>query len=243
MEAIKFGNSRIEYDIVRSSRRKTVGIIVDPQDGVIVRVPKDLAEAEIATIVKKKGSWITEKQRLLQEVKAPPKPKEFMSGEKLMYLGRRYRLKVVTTDETNKVEVGLIKGKFIIKAPLSLQEDNRREAIRGAVIDWYKEHAKNKIKARVNYYAPKLDVEPNLINVKEQKKRWGSCSSLGNLNFNWKIIMAPMSIVDYIVVHELAHLRHHNHSSEFWELVEAIISDYNERKEWLRVNGRQLALK
>ena len=166
----------------------------------------------------------------------------FTSGEKLPYLGRRYRLQVENTREDG-VEVKLYQGKFIIKVGNDVTENKRRKRIKEEIIRWYRKHAQVKIRERVEKYQSQVGVEPNRIKVKKQRKRWGSCSSLGNLNFNWKLIMAPMSVVDYIVVHELAHLKHPNHSKDFWQLVEAIISNYKEKQEWLRINGRQLEIR
>ncbi|MFW6030295.1 MAG: M48 family metallopeptidase [Halanaerobiales bacterium] len=238
MNSIILGSKEIHYDIVKTDR-KTMGIIVDPDEGVIVRSPKNVSEGKIEEVVKKKSSWILQKLDKIGEIKPAPTPLEFMSGEKLMYLGRRYRLKVKNHDK-KKLKFKFYQGKFIVKEPADL--DNRIEAIRDKVIAWYRERADEKIKERVNKYKEKVGLEPSNVKIKEQKKRWGSCSSKDNLNFNWKLIMAPMSIVDYIVVHELVHLKHSNHSRDFWRTLEAVIDDYEARQEWLRVNGRQLNL-
>lgn len=240
MGFLEFKNKTIEYNVIRSKRRKTVGIIIDPEQGVVVRVPENLAKDKIKELVKSKVNWIINKQKLLEDI---PKAKKFVDGEELIYMGKNHILKVIMTDKVSKVNVDLREDKFLIKVPVNLSEKNYRDEAKKEVIAWYKLHAKIKIDERVAYYAPKLDVEPNHIRIKEQKTRWGSCSSLGNLNFNWKIIIAPVPIIDYLVVHELAHLRHHNHSNKFWDLVETIIPDYRERKEWLRVNGKNLIIK
>jgi len=240
MDAVQFGTQTIDYELVRSDR-KTVGLEVSLEEGVKVRAPKKLAKEKIKEVVKGKAEWILKKQKKLSEVKPPPKPKEFLSGEKLSYLGRRYRLKV-SKSEAPGVSVRLYQGKFEIKVGSDVSQAERRARIKKEVISWYRDHAEQKIKERVKMYQPKVGAEPNKVKVKKQKKRWGSCSSKGNLNFNWKIIMAPMSIVDYIVVHELVHLKYPNHSQEFWQLVEAIIPNYEEKKEWLRINGNRLNL-
>jgi hypothetical protein len=240
MNKIKLGNQLINYEIIRSNR-KTMGIIIDNERNLIVRSPKNTAEAKIKEVLKKKTSWILSKLKEMDKIKPAPKEKEFMTGEKLPYLGRRYRL-VVNSAEISKVEVKLYQGKFIIYYPIEFKEKKKklRDRIRDALIEWYREHAKEKINDRVDKYKVKLDVEPNNVAVKKQKKRWGSCSSKGNLNFNWKLIMAPMSIVDYLVVHELTHLIHDNHSREFWTTVASIIPNFKEKKNWLKVNGRRL---
>lgn len=242
MQSITIGNTVVEYDIVKTDR-KSIGIIVEPEKGVIVRSPKKLSEEKIKEVIQKKSSWILEKLDKVNEVKPKPSPREFLSGEKLPYLGRRYRLKVNQKENIKKVKVKLYRGKFYIYYPATItNESERREAIKEELIKWYRKHADIKLKERVNKYKKQIGEEPNLVRVKKQKKRWGSCSSKGNLNFNLKIIMAPMSIVDYIVIHELAHLKYSNHSKEFWGLVETIIPDYEERQEWLRINGRRLTL-
>ena len=241
MKQIEIGNQIINYEVVRTDR-ETMGIKLDEQCNLEVRSPEDIEEQEIREVLKDKSSWILEKLKEKERIKPAPKPKEFLSGEKLPYLGRRYRLKVSASEEISKVQVKLFQGKFIINYPQSLKSNDsqRREAIRNKLIEWYRAHAKDKIKERVEKYKGRLGVEPNNVVIKKQKKRWGSCSSKNNLNFNWKIIMAPMSIVDYIVVHELTHLKYSNHSKEFWQTIETIIPDYEDRLEWLKINGRQL---
>ena len=242
MPAIEYGTTTIKYNVIRSDR-KTVGLEVSIEDGVKIRAPEELSENEIEEVVEKKAEWILKKQDKLSDVKPAPTPKEFLSGEKLPYLGRRYRIKVKESDNVDQVKVKFYQGKFWIMVSKDVSDsDSRRELIRDEAIQWYRSHADQKIRERVKKYQEQIGEAPNLIKVKKQKKRWGSCSSKRNLNFNWKLIMAPMSVVDYIVVHELAHLKYPNHSKEFWQLVEAVIPNYEEKQEWLRVNGRKLEI-
>ena len=182
MQQIKLGNQLINYEVIRTNR-KTMGIIIDNDKNLIIRSPEDTAESKIEEVLKKKTSWILSKLKEMDKIKPAPKEKEFMSGEKLPYLGRRYRLEV-SPAETSKVEVRLYQGKFIINYPEKLKEDDkqRREEIRDALIEWYREHAKEKINERLEKYKDKLDVQPNNVVLKKQKKRWGSYSSKGNFN-------------------------------------------------------------
>jgi hypothetical protein len=240
MEQITVGNREINYTIIRSNR-KTVGLVVDLEKGVIIRAPRRLTNSQIKEVVKKKSSWIIKKLKEVRKIKPAPEV-NFISGEEIFYLGGKYRLKVMESDMIKKTRVKYYQGEFQIEAPPFLDETERRSSIRQEMVKWYKDQARVKIEERVRIYQDKMGVCYNKITVKEQKKRWGSCSSKGNLNFNWRLIMAPVSVIDYIVVHELAHLVHPNHSTDFWELVKAIIPDYKERQEWLKVNGNCLSI-
>ena len=170
MQEIKIGNQVINYEIIRSNR-KSMGIIIDNDKNLLVRSPHNTAEDKIEDVLNKKTSWILSKLKEMDEIKPVPKEKEFMTGEKLTYLGRRYRLEVLPS-EILKVEVKLYQGKFIIKYPEKLKEDDdkRREEIRDALIEWYREHAKEKLKERVEKYKIKNDGEPNNVVVKNRKE-------------------------------------------------------------------------
>jgi len=245
MPSLDLGNSVITYEVIKSDR-KTLGIKIDFDSGIIVRSPQKLSQNKIKEVLQDKSSWILEKLQKIDEIKSPPPPKKFLSGERFPYLGRHYLLQVNSDSKLDQkeAEVKYYQGKFIARvAPVVLENDNlRTELLQEKFIQWYRRKADKKIKERVHKYQSQLGVEPNNIKIKKQKKRWGSCSSKDNLNFNWKLILAPMSILDYIVVHELAHLKFSNHPRDFWQLVETIIPDYKKRQEWLRINGRQLTI-
>ncbi len=239
-EKVSLGKTTIHYKIVRS-KRKTLGIKVGLEEGVIVRAPTHLPVDVIRKKVQEKGDWILQKLEKMGEIEPKPAPKEFMSGEKLPYLGRRYRLKVNKENNSSKeVDVRLYRGKFYIGLSSQINESERRTKIRQALIKWYRSHAQKRIAERVEKYQSKIGVTPAKVKVKHQKKRWGSCSNKRNLNFNWRIIMAPISLVDYVVVHELTHLKYPHHSKEFWDTIASILPDYKERRERLRVKGNTL---
>lgn len=237
MPDIQFGNTTIDYKIKRSDERETLSIAVDPVEGVIVTSPEDVDEDKIKEVVKGRARWIIEKQEDMKEILKPPLEKEFLSGEKLQYLGRRYRLKLIEGEE---FFVNLKKGKFMITYPEGLDEKERKISVRDNLLEWYYEHAEDKLKERVSKYKNQVGVEPNSVKVKHQQKRWGSCTKNKDLLYNWRVIMAPMSIVDYVVVHELCHLKEKNHTDKFWRMLKSVIPDYEDRKEWLRVNGPRL---
>jgi hypothetical protein len=181
----------------------------------------------------------------MSEIKAPPTAKEFISGETFLYLGGEYKLKLSAVVDLNELKVNLEQDRLTVNYPAELENDNenKKKAIRDQMISWYRSQAEVKINKLVDIHKKNLNVEPNRVVIKKQKKRWGSCSSKRNLNFNWKIIMAPPAVIEYLVVHELVHLIHPNHSRNFWQTVAEIIPDYQEKKEWLRINGRRLTIK
>ncbi len=139
-----------------------------------------------------------------------------------------------------KLEVN--NNKFIIYINSDILKDNREVIIKDNLEKFYKEQAIDVLKERTDYYSNILKVAPKNIVIKNQKTLWGSCSSKGNINYNYKIVMAPLEILDYIVVHELCHLVYMNHSKDFWDLVESIIPDWKKRRNWLKENGYKLKI-
>ena len=238
MAKIKLGDVEINYRIIISNR-KTISLIIDPEKGLLVRAPERITDRQIEQIVRQKSNWIIKKQEKLKRIK-PVVEREFVAGEKLPFQGEIYEIEVMESGEIKSVTVSLEDGIFLIKVPQDLKGDNRKEEIKRRLVEGYKKEARIKYKEGVELYRKKLGVSYNKIFIRDQKTRWGSCSSKGNLNFNWRLIMAPLSIMDYIVVHELAHLVHANHGDDFWKLVESVIPDYREKREWLRVNGYKL---
>ncbi|MFW6287556.1 MAG: M48 family metallopeptidase [bacterium] len=242
MYSITINNRTIKYDIIRTKRKKTIGIQIDPDNGVLIRSPKRVSDQEIEEIVKNKADWIFRKLEDLAQIKPAPAAKDFVNGDKVLYLGRKYELSIIEDNNLKYFSLRLVNDKIRVFINSDLAEENRREIIRSFLISWYQEQAERVIKARVSKYQLQIGKKPNNIRVKNQKKRWGSCSSKGNLNFNWKIIMAPLEIIDYLVVHELVHLVHPNHSKKFRDKLASIIPEYKEREEWLRVNQRLLII-
>ncbi|MGS0827729.1 M48 family metallopeptidase [Shewanella sp. 0m-8] len=221
-------------DVVRTSRTKTASIKVD--DGLVsVVVPKALDIERIQQLVADKYLWIIQKIALHEESK-PASDREFVSGEAYAYLGRNYRLKVVAGAYS---PVKLIQGRLVATLPDGAKRSN---LVRDAVIRWYKLNALRKIKEKVRRYSKVMGLEPKSIGIKTFKSRWGSCSPKGELDFNWVIVMAPNRVVDYVVIHELCHLKQLDHSPKFWKEVERVMPDYAEHKEWLKVNSGKLVV-
>jgi len=221
-------------EVKRTSRIKSATITVE--EGVVcVVVPKQLDNDRIAKLLKDKNRWIKEKIALHHEAQ-PKSTKQFVSGESFSYLGRNYRLKVQLG---NYQPIKLNHGRFTITLRAGAENP---DLIQDSLFSWYKQHAEIKLTEKAKRYAKMMGVEFNSVGLKTYRSRWGSCSIEGDITFNWKIIMAPNRIVDYVVAHELCHLIHHDHSPKFWREVERIMPNYTECKEWLKVNGSKLEL-
>jgi len=226
-----FGTQKIEFTVL-FRKRKTLSIEVDTPNIITVIAPIDSTEEEILRTVKAKSKWITEKLFSIKEVEYLKRHREYVNGESFIYLGRNYSLQIVIEQQVEKAYAKLYRGKFYVYS------NSKNEAeIKTALESWYKEKALIKIKERVNYYQPYLENKPNSIKVKKQKKRWGSCTKDNILLFNWKCIMAPSPVLDYIVVHEMCHLKYMDHSKDFWLLVKQVFPQYMKYKNWLKNNG------
>lgn len=233
-----------DYQIIRRPRRKTASISVKPDCSVRVLVPSTLPEQKIVELVERKSQWIQGKIDHFQEIQGNDREKEYISGESFTYLGRNYRLKIVSDGANDGANDGvkLINGRFYVNAPSDMPQDARNQLVVEQLTEWYREHAVVRLRDKTRRYAKQMNLSPVSVGIKDYKSRWGSCHTDGRIYYNWRVIIAPHSIVDYVVVHELCHLVHGDHSKKFWKLLGSIIPDYVERKQWLKVNGSGLRI-
>ena len=210
---------------VTYSQRKKLTITVERDRSVVVMAPLGTAPEKIREVVESRKLWIYEKLRHPQKYDATPR-KEFVSGETVLYLGRNYRLEIQKGSE----ESIRFLGKFIVTGA---SPDRAAKLFR----EWYLDKAKKKLVPRVKLHARNLGVQFNKVMVSELKYRWGSCTPHDNLNFNWKLIKAPVVVIDYVIVHELAHLLEQNHTAGFWNIVQVQVPGYAKAKEWLKEHG------
>jgi predicted metal-dependent hydrolase len=224
-------------DVIRTSRRKTASITIE---GGIVQfsIPEKLSDKRLQNLIADRTPWIKQKL-LLQSDTAPVRPKEYVSGESFAYLGRNYRLKL---SQRPTEGLKLKSGQLVLGVDKKLSESNGKAFIRSELEAWYHLHAERRLREKAKRYAGIIGEEPNSVSLKDYKSRWGSCSVTGDIFFNWKIIIAPHRIVDYVVVHELCHLLEYNHSPKFWKRLERVIPDYLDRKNWLKHNGNGLMI-
>ena len=228
--------SGYEVAVQRSNRAKSADLIVE-RGQIRIVVPKETATAQIERIIAKKDRWIRQKLRL-QSTVVEPKPKEFISGEAFPYLGKNYRLKVIYG---SKDHVALRSGRIEVCVAARKGEKGLEARVRSLLTAWYRQKAIKRINDKVEKYSKQLGVKPQSVKVRDYKSRWGSCILPSTVSFNWRIVMAPHKIIDYVVVHELCHLKHHDHSEKFWQSVGSIVKDRIEMQTWLKRSSVSLS--
>lgn len=238
-DSVRFGDTTIEFETRRSERRKkTVQVTVDGA-GVQVAAPVETPDRELRTIVRKRAAWIMSHSSSTMLEAAP---KRFVSGETLPYLGRNVRM-VVEESDARWPEVRFDHWRFRIAVPRGLEGEERYERIRRAIVKWYRVRAGVRLPAGVErWWARFGEGEAPRVLIRDQRQRWGSCSPDGTLRFNWRAMMLEPALIEYVVVHELAHLAVKSHSPEFWGLVSNVLPDAQQRRRRLREAGRALPL-
>lgn len=220
-----------DYVIKRSANRKKLTITIERDRSVIVHAPESTPEEKIHEIVEAKRHWIHEKTQHAQKYKKQlhPPGKELVNGESALYLGRHYQIELITTD-SKEIQ---FEQRFLIPSSFS---GKRRSILRS----WYIDQAKEKILPRAKSFATALGVDLASINIVDNRFRWGSCTPKNKVNVNWRLIKAPMYVIDYVIVHELAHLLESNHTSRFWNIVRAQSPRMEKAKQWLIEHGQLL---
>ena len=218
----------IEANEIIRSKRKTLALIIKPDASLIVRAPLKASEKSIRDFIEKNKEWIKKKQAQARSFVVPT-PKQYASGEKFLYLGNLYPLEITPVQKQALLFDESFKLATRAQSHASLEFER-----------WYRARAREIMVERVNYFAATYGLKFQGVKINSARTRWGSCSAKGALNFSWRLIMAPMESVDYVVVHELVHTQIHNHSKRFWSKVESILPDYKVRRMWLKKHGPEL---
>lgn len=213
----------LSYTLKRSKKRRTLGLKINAVGDLFVHVPYFVSQYEIDKFVDNNQSWILRKQN---EMQSRQKAKLDVSRSEFWYLGQRYKL--LRTVHSDSI---IFSGDQVF-LPLSFSQED--------MDNWLKQRAEDILYDRVSIFEKYIPVKPQKVSVRKLKSRWGSCSSRANISLNLQLIKAPMFVVDYVVVHELSHLVHLNHSRHFWHLVESILPDYKKAHTWLKENGHLL---
>jgi predicted metal-dependent hydrolase len=226
------GSSMNIVNKILRTRRKTLALEIMPDETVIVRAPQKAPMERIFAFVRSKLSWIIEKKQYVRQRYPKEIDKKFEEGEEFLFLGEPCRL-----------SIGLATN-----PPLILNEKNfvlsgeNIERAKELFQKWYRVEALKLISERVKYYSEITGLEYSRLRISNAQRRWGSCSARGSLNFSWRLIMAPLAVIDYVIVHELSHIKIKNHSKNFWLLVESIYPDYKAQRKWLRNNYHLLKI-
>lgn len=221
----------INIEAIIKSKRKTIALEITDRATLVVRAPYYVSKKAINEVIEKHKKWIEKNIERKQEENKRKVEKEFVSGESFLYLGRAYRLFIVKNQ----------KIPLVFDNAFYLEEEYKPFA-RELFEKWYKESAQTFIEKRLDYYSNLTGIKFGRTRITSAKRRWGSCSKEGNLCFSYRLVMAPVSVIDYVVVHELCHIDEHNHSSAFWEKVRVILPDYKKEINWLKENGYLLFL-
>jgi len=221
----------LAYTVQRSAKRRKLTIAVERDRSVVVHAPAGATDEAIRRVVESKRHWILEKLRHPQKYRDLPHPpgKELVSGESALYLGRQYRIEVVAEG----LDDVRFNQRFLVPAA---KVSERKTALRA----WYVARANEKILPRVSGFAKSLGVEFKRARIVDNRYRWGSCTVKNNVNFNWRLIKAPVFVIDYVIAHELAHLIEANHTLRFWNVVRAQVPQVEQARVWLREHGQVL---
>jgi predicted metal-dependent hydrolase len=219
-----------------------MSLSIDESLELTVTAPMSVTTEEVEDVLDSRQEWLLEKLYGLKEQEGPPYPKEYLSGEKLQYRGRQYPLEVIEAD-VPQPELSFDEQTFTLSVHrLDAEADKvsiRRK--RQAVVDWFLNRAKKELPERVSRFESRLGLDDVSVEVGEIDARWGEYDD-GTIHLNWRLIHAPVRIQDYVVAHELAHSVHSEHSDSFWNTVGALVPDYEDRREWLRLNGNTLEI-
>ena len=221
---------KIEISKIAYSKRRTVALIVSAEATLLVRAPMRTPLSYIEKMVAQKADWISDKMR---EISARPKSvkKVFIEGEEFLYLGKTYQLKL-----TDRLEIEISAEGELFFPRVFLWRAKAR------LLDWYKKQALEEITQRVEIIAQKLELKYLSIKISNAQRNWGSCGPKNSLNFNWRLIMAPSGVIDYVIIHELMHILEKNHSHKFWSKVSGVMPEYKKARKWLRDNSKLLTL-
>ena len=210
----------------------------DPYEGVLVAAPIRASKERVRSVVRDRADWIIRKTSTSD---FRPRRHKFVSGESLSYLGRSTTI-IVESTEKKRVSVKFDDWRFRVQVPDQLAREDRVTEIRSAFVEWYRGRAKQCLPTAVQCWTQRVGCSPTEVLIRGQRRIWGSCSADGTVRFNWRIIMAEPMLIDYVVVHELLHLRVRNHSHEYWDEFAQVMPEHLHRRQRLKEVGPYLTM-
>ena len=227
MYSVDYGTKNIVFDVERKAKLKNTYINVDT-DGVLVKTNNTTTIEEINKMVESKSAWISKKLDIFKSIAIN---KDISTGSRLYYMGKSYYVNMIKDEDTETITINFTHSKFCITTPLKYSDVELNEAIE----NFYKQKAIEKITPLTKKWAKIMGVDPEHISFRYSKNRWGSCSSTNRISFNYHLVKLSSSLIEYVVIHELAHITYQNHSKEFWKLVHKHLSDYKIKEDKIRV--------
>lgn len=227
MYSIEYGSKSIEFEVIRKAKQKNTYINVDT-NGVLVKTNNKTTIEQIKKMVENKSSWISKKLELFKTIAIN---KDISTGSRLYYLGKSYYVNIIKEETASDISINFTHSKFHITTPLKFSEIE----IHNAIEKFYKQKAIDKIIPLTKKWAKIMEVSPEHISFRYSKNRWGSCSSTNRISFNFHLIKLSSSLIEYVVIHELSHILHQNHSKDFWKLIHNHLPDYKVKEEKIRV--------
>jgi hypothetical protein len=240
MPTIFHKGQRLKYAFHLTARRKTIALKVHRNGDIELRAPKSVKPTQLRQFVGARAAWILERKTYFADLARKFSPKEFKNGETFSALGRNYRLKIERRPGLSQPVCQAIGRRLQILVNGHAGEELERD-IQSSLKDWYSNLTEEKVRFFVSKHAWALSVAPKTLKVVEQEKRWASCSRNGDIRCNWRLAMMPLPVLEYIVVHELCHLKIPDHSARFWRALKSVLPDHDRQREWLRQNGSRLS--
>lgn len=234
----------LEYFLKRSLARRTVAIMVDVRGQVSVLCPGRVSHSVIEDFLEEKAHWIVQKIRSARAKAEAAGKIIFEHGQEFLFLGQKFPL-MVRTSEVARPRVHFTGTQWVIILPAALgySQALRQDAIRKALMAWYRLQAREIMGGRIFHYSRIMAVSPQKIVVRTQKRMWGCCHfHTQTIHLNWQLVMSPLRVIDYVVVHEMCHLWIPNHSRRFWSKVREFMPDFESAREWLKANHLQMML-
>ncbi|MFH1460603.1 MAG: SprT family zinc-dependent metalloprotease [Candidatus Omnitrophota bacterium] len=223
------------YKVCRIPKRKSLSISISANNIIEVRANKSISEQEIKKFLYQKQRWIQKTLHFNQHVRKPYLFKNFIPGEKFLYLGKEYSL---FFKNGKYPQVQLQAEKIVVNICKKIKDE--KKYTQQLLTKWYKNKASKLFKGKVLFFSKILNVKINSLTIKTFRRSWGNCSFSGNIRLNWRLVMCPVAVIDYVIVHELCHLIHHNHSQLFWQKLKMLIPEYKNLKAWLIINENML---
>ncbi len=225
----------IHYQLLPGADRRTTDIVIERNGLITVRPPACMTPEQVDETVLSKRMWIYRNLAEWRDLNTTRVVREWVNGESFLYLGSSYRMSLV--DEQDE-PLKLKDGRFCLLRAV-MERDGKAGAL-AAFETFYRDKGLMRLLSRVAHFAGKVGVAPGKVHMKDIGYRWASCLKNGDLHFHWKCMMAPLTVIDYVVVHELCHLRHRDHSAAFWNEVDKVLPEWRDRRDWLRVRGAGL---